>query len=59
MFKVYIAPHERHEALEAYENRLTEAQVETIEDAPEEAGIWLYVSREKVEVGIVEETVGE
>lgn len=34
MIGVWIEPHERHEAVEAYRDRLSVAQVEAIEDAP-------------------------
>ncbi len=37
MIMVFIQPHERREAIEAYEDRLTREQVEQIEDAPDEA----------------------
>lgn len=38
---VYVAPHERHEAIEAYRDRLSAEQVEQIKDAPDEALILL------------------
>lgn len=38
---VFIEPRERHEALEAYKARLSEKQIEEIEDAPESAIIQL------------------
>lgn len=38
---VFIEPHERAEALEAYKDRLTPEQVEQIDDAPETAIIQL------------------
>lgn len=39
IFTIFIAPHERAEAIEAYRERLTEAQIATILDAPESATI--------------------
>lgn len=41
MAAVFIEPHERGEALEAYKDRLTAEQVEQIEDASESAIIRL------------------
>lgn len=38
---IYIAPHERNEAIEAYRECLTDAQVNQIEEAPEGAGVQL------------------
>lgn len=40
---IFIEPHERHDALEAYTDCLTAAQVEEIEEAPESALIKLDV----------------
>ncbi len=41
MAAVYIEPHERFEAIEAYRDRLSLEQVEAIKDAPDEALIEL------------------
>jgi hypothetical protein len=41
MASIFIMPHERGEALEAYRDRLTEAQVDEIDEAPETAIIKL------------------
>lgn len=41
MAAVFIEPHERHEALEAYQDRLSPAQRDEIEQAPEGAIIRL------------------
>jgi hypothetical protein len=41
MIDVFIEPHERHEALEAYRQWLTSAQEAEIKDAPETAIIRL------------------
>ncbi len=38
---IFIAPHERHEAIEVYRDRLTEDQISEIEDAPETAIVQL------------------
>ncbi len=43
MIAVWIEPHERHEAIEAYRDRLTESQIEQIEEAPETALIQLQM----------------
>jgi len=37
--EIYIAPHERHEAIEASADRLTPSQVKAIKDAEEDAEI--------------------
>jgi hypothetical protein len=37
--KIFIAPHERYEALEAYKDRLTKTQIDAIKEADEEASI--------------------
>lgn len=37
MASVYVMPYERSEAMEAYRDRLTPAQVDEIDDAPESA----------------------
>jgi hypothetical protein len=34
--EVYILPHERSEAIEAYRDRLTPGEIETIENAPDD-----------------------
>lgn len=41
MATVFIEPHERHEAIEAYKDRLTPEDVDQILDAPDEALISL------------------
>ncbi len=38
---IFIAPHERSEAIEAYRDHLTDDQVEQINDAPETAFVKL------------------
>lgn len=43
MMSIFIEPHERHEALDAYKDRLTLAQIEEIDEAPESAIIRLTV----------------
>lgn len=54
---IFIMPHERHEAIEAYSDRLTQAQIDQIEDAPDEALISLKfnIGAPGWEVTIVEE----
>ena len=42
MIAIWIEPHERREAIEAYAARLAPAMVEQIEDAPETALIQLF-----------------
>ena len=41
MAVVFIEPHERFEAIEAYRSRLTPAQIEEVADAPEGALVQL------------------
>jgi hypothetical protein len=41
MMTVFIEPHERYEAVEAYRQRLTLAQIEEVKDAPEGAIVQL------------------
>lgn len=41
MIAVWIEPHERHEAIQAYKDWLSPAEIEQIEDAPETALIRL------------------
>ena len=38
---IFIEPHERGEAIEAYGDRLTQEQIDEIEDAPEGALVQL------------------
>lgn len=38
---IFIQPHERFEAIEAYRDRLTQEQIDEIEDAPEGALVQL------------------
>lgn len=54
---VFIEPHERYEAVEAYGDRLTEEQIEEISDAPEGALVQLNfgVGIEGTRVIIIEE----
>jgi hypothetical protein len=40
---IFIMPHERGEAIEAYRDRLTAEQIEEIEDAPETALVQLNI----------------
>ncbi len=52
---IYIEPHERQEALIAYRDRLTNAQAEQIEDAPDGALIQLTIIGPGVLVTVIEE----
>lgn len=52
---IWIEPHERHEAIEAYRARLSDAQVTMIEEAPETALIKLRVRDGETSLMIVEE----
>lgn len=54
---IFIQPHERHEALEAYKDRLTPEQIEEIEDAPESAIINLRcnIGQPGTQVTVIEE----
>lgn len=52
---VYIEPHERHEALEAYRQWLSPQQESEIEDAPESAIIRLSRVRDTTTVTVIEE----
>lgn len=56
IIRVFIEPHERFEALDAYRDRLKPAQVSEIEDAPETALISLVIdSNEGTTVTVIEE----
>lgn len=54
---IFIMPHERHDAVEAYQNRLTPEQIEEINDAPEEAIINLQfgINAPETKITIIEE----
>lgn len=52
---VFIEPHERAEAIEAYKDRLTTDQVDEIKDAPDGALIRLSVGRGQLDLTIIEE----
>ena len=53
--QVYIEPHERDEALEAYRQWLTIEQEKQIKDAPDEALIRLIRVEGKTTVNVIEE----
>lgn len=56
MFSVFIEPHERHEAVEAWKDRLTPEQIDEIDDAPETALIRLYaIGPDILRVQVIEE----
>jgi hypothetical protein len=57
MASVFIEPHERHDAIVAYRDRLTPEQIDQIEDAPEGAIINLRfgVGQPGTTVQIIEE----
>ena len=40
---IFIEPHERYEAIEAYRDRLTQEQIYEIQDAPENALVQLSI----------------
>jgi predicted ribosome quality control (RQC) complex YloA/Tae2 family protein len=52
---VFIEPHERHEAVEAYKDRLTPEQVDEIDDAPDEAIIQLKFGAAGTQIVVIEE----
>ncbi len=52
---VFIEPHERYEALEAYKDRLTEGQIDQINEAPEGAIIQLKFDGTGTRVIVIEE----
>lgn len=52
---VYIEPHERHEALEAYRQWLSPQQESEIADAPESAIIQLSRNQNTTTVTVIEE----
>lgn len=53
MMQVFIAPHERHEGLEAYADWLNKDQKEQIEEADEDAIICLTRDGTKTVVTII------
>lgn len=57
MASVFIEPHERWEAIEAYRDRLTPEQVDQIEEAPEGAIINLCfgVGAAGTQITVIEE----
>lgn len=54
---VFIVPHERFEAIEAYRDRLTPEQIEEIKDAPDEAIVQLNfnINSQETQILIIEE----
>ena len=57
MASIFIEPHERYEAIEAYRDKLSAEQIEQIKDAPDEAIIniqWGMGSAE-TKITIIEE----
>lgn len=55
MAAIFIEPHERAEAIEAYRDRLSDEQVSEIEDAPDGALIRLSVARGITVVTVIHE----
>ncbi len=51
--KIYIARHERHEALEAYSDRLSEMQKAYLQD--NEGDFWLIISEGKSQLLLIED----
>lgn len=45
MITVFIEPHERWDAIDAYRDRLTQSQIDEINDAPDDARIKLEIGR--------------
>lgn len=54
-FTIYIEPHERYEALEAYEKWLSPKQIQEIKDADETAIIQIRIMAERTTVLIIPE----
>jgi hypothetical protein len=52
---IFIEPHERSDAVGAYEDRLNKDQIDEIFDAPESALVRLDIRDGKTEVMIIEE----
>lgn len=52
---VFIEPHERYEAIEAYGDKLTPEQIEEIKDAPESALIRLQFGGGPTRLTVIEE----
>lgn len=48
LISVFIEPHERHEAIEAYHDRLTDEQIAQIFDAPDRCRIHLQFGGETI-----------
>lgn len=57
MATVFIEPHERFEAIEAYRDRLTPEQIDEISDAPDDAIVQLRfgIGSAGVQITIIEE----
>jgi hypothetical protein len=55
IFRIFIEPHERYEALEAYKDWLSADQVAEIEDAPEGAMFSLVRDAEGTKLSVIEE----
>lgn len=51
---VEIAPHERHDAIEAYRKHLADEQVAEIEDAPEGSWVTLHMGGGPTRVTVVQ-----
>jgi len=52
-FTIYIEPHERYEALDAYRDRLTQDQIDEIADADDGARIKLEISGGETKVTVL------
>ncbi len=52
---IFIEPHEHSEAIEAYKDRLTKAQIDLIHEAEDTALVLLDIRNGKTEVMIIEE----
>lgn len=53
MMAVFIEPHEKREAIDAYRDRLTPAQIETIEDAPDGARVAISFGGDVARVTVI------
>ena len=51
--QIFIAPHERYDAIDAYHDWLTDEQIEHIKNAPDDAGIHLVREDGQTKVWVV------
>lgn len=55
VISIYVAPHERSEAIEAYRDRLTSENVEAIRNAPDGLTIHILIGPERTQVAAFDE----